>query len=395
MPPMPVPVPDDIDLTARDFEGFRRLMLESLALDNPEREKWSEADLDVALTELLAAGLDRLSHATDALFAEHFLVTANWPRSVVRHLTMIDGVAPALDALRGILRQDELDRFGFDAPGSASGSPAGRLFAVLDTHPQLIDMAKAAALADVNRIESLISLEDLRLRLAGVPLVAQVAVRYLSEGGTGVYEAALLFLDSSWRSYSRIGDLGDAGEDFVDYFKSARDRLCLPDMRGLSAGSVLDDLTDDDIRDTTVRTAVSYLLSPLLPLSTRLRLIDGARAGVFMRLCVIVNDAYFRSEVEMAVRAVLSAGPEGFFRQSNFSFGQALYLSDLQEALTALDGVDGVIVNRLQLVGTPDSEATASGVLRPPPNRALTLDADNSAPNSGYFALKLQGGVFG
>lgn len=392
LPPEPVAVPQDIDLSARDFEGFRQLMLESLVLDNPDRERWSEADLEVALVELLAAALDRMSHSIDALFAERFLRTARWPRSVVRLLTMIDGVDPAIAALRGLMRKDELEGFGFD---DISKAPADVLFGVLETHPQLIEITKVAALDGVNRIESCISLDDLHAQLEAVPLFSQVQVRYTTEGGIAIYEGSILLLDSSWRLHSKIGDLGEAGNDFVEYFKIARGSLLLPAGDALTLGSILEDLSDDDIKQTSIRSAVMHLLTPLLPLSTRLRLIGGKRAGIYMRLCVEVDQNYFRSEVEIAVREQLSARPGGLFEQVNFGFGQPLYLSDLQEALSSLAGVTGVIISHLQLVGDPGSEAGATGILTPPPNRALTLDADNAGPETGYYLLKMSGGLNG
>ena len=48
----------------------------------------------------------------------------------------------------------------------------------------------------------------------------------------------------------------------------------------------------------------------------------------------------------MAVREVLGNGPGGFFNPRNFSFGEAMVLSDLEEALMALDGIEGVIINQ-------------------------------------------------
>ncbi|AML51920.1 hypothetical protein [Falsihalocynthiibacter arcticus] len=392
MPPAAVAVPDDIDLTARDFEGLRQLMLESLVLDNPDRQRWSEADLEVAIVEVLAAGLDQMSHSIDVLFAERFLQTARWPRSVVRLLTMIDGVAPAVSALRRLMREDERDRFGFDDPTLA---PAGALFAALEAHPQLTETAKFAALEGVNRLVSCISLDDLRDHLREVPLFSQVQVRYLTEGGIAIYEAAILLQDSNWRLVSPIDDLGQFATDFIDYFRDVEADLT-PPADGLASGSTgLPALTDTEIRQTSIRAAVTYVLQPLMPIGTRFRLIEGQTIGVYMRLCVEVAPTYFRSEVGAAVRDVLSTGPAGLFQQAKFGFGQPLYVSDIQEALSALEGVEGVIISHLQMVGVPGSEASNVGILIPPANRALALDADNPGPETGYYTLKLSGGLIG
>jgi hypothetical protein len=305
---------------------------------------------------------------------------------------MIDGVAPALSALRQVMRRDERARFGFDDPSVA---PASALFAALDAHPQLIDIAKSAALEGVNRLVSCISLDDLHDHLHDVPLFSQVRARYLNEGGVAIYEAAVLLQDSSWRLFSLIDDLGQFTDDFIAYFRVAEAELT-PPTDGLAAGNAgLPALSDAEIRQTSIRAAVMYVLQPLMPIGTRLRLVEGQTIGVYMRLCVEVAPTYFRSEVGAAVRDVLSAGANGMFQQTQFGFGQPLYVSDIQEALSALAGVQGVIISHLQMVGVPGSEASGSGVLIPPANRALSLDADNPGPETGYYSLKMSGGLIG
>lgn len=396
MPPMPVEVPGDIDLTIRDFEGFRQMMLENLALDNPDRTRWSEADMELMLIELLAAALDRMSFAIDTIFAERFLETAQWPVSVVRLLTMIDGVTPALDTLRTALRADELEKLGVADDTGNTLTEAEKLFAILDTYPQLIEQAKMAALAGVNRFESCISLSDLKAKLEEVPLITQGQVRHVVEGGITVYEASLLFVDGDMSLGDLIKDLTTQQQDeFMVHFNKAESILQPADDVLLTAGSVLAELTTSDMDTITIRAALTYLLEPLMPVGTRLRLIDGRTVGIYMRLCVDVDPGYFRSEVEMSVRQILSARPGGLFEQKNLGFGKALAVSDIQDALMALKGVTGVIISRMQMVGDPASEATGTGILQPAPNQALVLDPDEPGPDTGYYVLRLSGGQVG
>ncbi len=96
LPSDPVPIPDDFDWTARDFEGFRRVMFEDMAASDPERQRWTSADMEMVIIETLAAGLDRASHTLDAVFAERFTQTARMPVSLVMLLKMIDGVDSGL-----------------------------------------------------------------------------------------------------------------------------------------------------------------------------------------------------------------------------------------------------------------------------------------------------------
>ena len=47
-------VGDDIDWDQRDYDGFRLFMLQELAARFPERRRWTPADVEVALVEVLA-----------------------------------------------------------------------------------------------------------------------------------------------------------------------------------------------------------------------------------------------------------------------------------------------------------------------------------------------------
>ena len=106
MLPLPLPgVADDFDWRARDYDSFRLFMMQELAYRFPERRRWTPADMEVVIVELLAAALDRASHALDAVQAERYLETARRPQSVRRLLKLIgydavERIDPAmLDAL--------------------------------------------------------------------------------------------------------------------------------------------------------------------------------------------------------------------------------------------------------------------------------------------------------
>src|SRR5215813_7369074 len=79
---LPAPLPplaDEFDWLVRDFEGFRRFMLEDLAARFPERTRWTAADLEVVIVEAFAAALDQLSDMLDRVSAEAALETARRP----------------------------------------------------------------------------------------------------------------------------------------------------------------------------------------------------------------------------------------------------------------------------------------------------------------------------
>lgn len=387
LPRAPVPVPDDFDWTVRDFEGFRRVMLEDLAAADPERQRWTEADMELTIVEVLAAGLDRASHTLDTMFAERFVATARMPHSLVLLLKMIDGVDPAFTAVGAELTETERALHGFDG----SQDQIDALLSVLPVRPKLMDVARTAGLSQLDAILSFITLDDLARFLETCPLIAEVLVRWRMEGGFGVYEVVTLMTETGLRLHDRVDEIGPQQEAFTDWVLSERDRAVPPDQ----AVHPLLLLTPAVLASFTIRTALARIVQPLLPIGTGLRMIDGIRVGVFIRLCVHVSPNFYRSEVEAEVRQVLSAAPGQLFDLKAYGFGDVLYLSDVEEALMALAGVEGVLINRLQIAGRPSSDATLSGVLRPGPHEALTLDPTNPSSETGYVLLDLRGGQIG
>ncbi len=79
-----------IDYLAKDFQGFRRLMLDRLSLLTPSWTERSAADLGVALVELIAYAADNLSYRQDAIANEAYLSTARQRISVRRHARLVD-----------------------------------------------------------------------------------------------------------------------------------------------------------------------------------------------------------------------------------------------------------------------------------------------------------------
>ncbi len=79
-----------IDYLAKDYTGFRRLMLDRLDLLAPGWTERSSADVGVALVELLAYAADNLSYRQDAIANEAYLATAHKRISVRRHARLVD-----------------------------------------------------------------------------------------------------------------------------------------------------------------------------------------------------------------------------------------------------------------------------------------------------------------
>ncbi|MCU7820357.1 putative baseplate assembly protein [Kitasatospora sp. DSM 101779] len=88
-PPEPPDTPA-IDYLAKDFQGFRRLMLDRISLLAPEWTERNPADVGTTLVELLAYLADGLSYRQDAVATEAYLGTARSRISLRRHARLVD-----------------------------------------------------------------------------------------------------------------------------------------------------------------------------------------------------------------------------------------------------------------------------------------------------------------
>jgi hypothetical protein len=79
-----------IDYLAKDYAGFRRLMLDRLSLLTPGWTERSAADLGITVVELLAFAADTLSYRQDVVANEAYLNTARQRVSVRRHARLVD-----------------------------------------------------------------------------------------------------------------------------------------------------------------------------------------------------------------------------------------------------------------------------------------------------------------
>jgi hypothetical protein len=80
----------DIDYLARDYQSFRRLVLDRLSALMPNWKERSPADLLVTLSEALAFRADEIAYFQDAVATEAYLGTARQRASVRRHARLLD-----------------------------------------------------------------------------------------------------------------------------------------------------------------------------------------------------------------------------------------------------------------------------------------------------------------
>ncbi len=79
-----------IDYLAKDYAGFRQLILDRLALICPDWKERHVPDIGIAIVEVLAYVADYLSYYQDAVATEAYLDTARRRPSVRRHARFVD-----------------------------------------------------------------------------------------------------------------------------------------------------------------------------------------------------------------------------------------------------------------------------------------------------------------
>ena len=88
--PQETPAEPEINYLAKDYESFRQLILDRLALTMPDWRERHVPDLGIALAEVLAYAGDHLSYYQDAVATEAYLDTARRRISVRRHVRLVD-----------------------------------------------------------------------------------------------------------------------------------------------------------------------------------------------------------------------------------------------------------------------------------------------------------------
>lgn len=88
--PPPQRARPEIDYLAKDYDSFRRLILDRLAQTMPDWNETHVPDVGVMLVELLAYAGDQISYFQDAVATEAYLGTARKRISVRRHARLVD-----------------------------------------------------------------------------------------------------------------------------------------------------------------------------------------------------------------------------------------------------------------------------------------------------------------
>jgi hypothetical protein len=359
---LPAPLPeigDDFDWLVRDFEGFRRFMLEDLAARFPERTRWTPADLEVVLVEAFAAVFDQLSDMLDRVMAEATLETARRPDSVRRLLTLI----------------------GFDAVRAAGVADANALKTLWENEPALMEAARRAGPRLVHAQRRMVSLDDFATGLEAHPLVNRARAASSWGGAWTVVRAAVMLMDNR--------ELDD------EVFAQATDPEGLREtLEAFHRDRELPPLADFPSAVTFRMLLYAYLEHNRM-LGQDVRLQDADLVGIELALSIRVRDNYFQSEVRREAEQALGRGPSGFFRPGRLHFGEDLHIADVIQTLMALDGVENVCINRFKRLGRQFPDQSVGGRITLTGLEIAVCDNTPSAPQRGYFRLSLHGGRAG
>lgn len=369
-------VGDDFDWLARDFNGFRTFMLEELAVRFPERTRWTAADMEVVLIELLSAALDQLSDMTDRVAAEAYLETARQAESVRRILSLI-GYDPILETG---LKDDPADTL----------PEAITAIEKFDSDPFAVERARLQGPRTVRKQKRMVTVDDHGIRLEEHPLVlqAQGNKEWMGSWST-IWVAVIAWDGTELDAAPKIKNCTDGTGYRLPY--SAEDNLAeaiedFHERRGLSLPKL------DGESPPTIRTILRHYIEQYRMIGQEVLLSDPDYVGISMSISIQVKADYFQSEIQRAVSRMLGRGTGGFFEPGRLSFGEDLYASDIIQALMTLDGIENICLNRFKRVGQIYPDRVDDGFI---PLKGLEIAICHNIPGElekGYYSLKLHGG---
>jgi hypothetical protein len=361
LPPALPAVGDDFDWLVRDFDSFRRFMLEELAARFPERSRWTPGDFEVVLVEVLAAVLDQLSDMADRTAAEAMLETAHQPQSVRRLLGLI----------------------GFDAATEAglADDPAGgsrkeeKLEQLWRQNASLMAAAKREGPLAIHTQRRMVTVADYASRLIDHPLVLRAFAWEEWSGAWNRLRVAVVL----WNDHALDGKELDFPLEIKDDVERMHRKNDLP-------------IPQWEPEKPTIRTLLRPYLDAFRMVGQEAVLQDAQPVGIKMFLSIRVRDHFFRSEIRHAVQQALGTGPGAFFEHGRLDFGENIYASDIFQALMALDGVDNVCLNRFKRFGDQYPDQANTGEIALEGLEVAVCDNDPGRPERGFFNLKLSGG---
>ncbi|MGB3336098.1 MAG: hypothetical protein WBA73_02860 [Devosia sp.] len=365
--PGPLPaIADDFDWIARDYDSYRRLMVEELAYRFPERRRWTPADMETVIVELLAAALDRASHALDTVHGERYLETARRPESV-RQLLKLIGHDPTL-TLPGVPDDVDLRDAWLDDYWRAN--------------PAAMNEARELGPTLVREQLRMVSLDDHKALVQAHPLVERARARLSWRGAWSTILISVMPLDGlkldgviDFRPGTGAGTLDD---EIYAQVLAFHDKYSLSEPR---VGS-------------TIRTILNELVERHRMVGSEVLLEAAKEVPIVFTLSVRVKPQYFQSEMKVALAEVLSSDT-GLFATGRMNFGGDLFASDILDAVYLVEGVETACLNRFKRQGARYPDRTVAGFIPVADDEIAVCFNRRGEPHRGSFRILVNGGAIG
>lgn len=380
--PQPLPdVGDDFDWRTRDYDGFRLVMLQELAARFPERTRWTPADMEVVLVEVLAAVLDQLSDMLDRVAAEAYLETARRPESVRRLLDLI-----GYDAAQLAIAHDQISE------GENAEVTAASLDRFWLRNPHFMEDARREGPRSIHVQHRMVTVDDYARRLEEHPLVLRA---HAWSGWTGSWETLRVAV-VAWDNRHLDGEEVATPEGDVrvpqPYPEDVREQIeIFHDEREMDLPAL------DTLPPPSIRAVLRPYLEAYRMVGQEVVLENALPVPVTFSLSIRVASNFYRSEVRHAVAQALATGPGGFFEPGRLAFEEDLHAGDLIQVLMDLDGVESVCLNRFKRLGSQFDDRAREEI----PSIVLeglelaVCDNDPAHPERGYYRATLHGGLKG
>jgi hypothetical protein len=159
----------------------------------------------------------------------------------------------------------------------------------------------------------------------------------------------------------------------------------------------VDPLGSEDANKQLLR-AIKHHLHRYRRIGHDVNVLQASYVALDITLTVCVLPHFLKSHVKAALLDVFSSGAKtnhgstGYFHPDKLSFGDGIYLSQLVATAQAVEGVESVMVSKLERYFAGPNDELKNGLLPLGPFEVARLDNDPSFPENGKLTLDLRGG---